>query len=268
MPTRLVRLALATALCVAMTSMPDSARAQEPPPDTNRAAVVKLNEEGASFYQAREYRKAAEKFLAAYGIDPDPNLLFNIARCYELQGDVDGAIEKYEAYLAKPGADAEGRVKANEHLSALKKMKSSGASSEQPPPSPSQPSPPAVEANSDASGAWRTLGWVSLGVGVVAGTAGALTYVWGTNDHSEITDAKNFNQPGKTVDITQARAEDLRDSGSTKKTVGGIAMGVGGAALVGAVVFFLLGSPRTERGVNVGIVQTNGGGMAVVSGAL
>ena len=59
------------------------------------ARVSELNEAGAKYYSARSYRRAIEKFIEAYAIDRDPNLLFNIARCYEELGETAAAIEKY-----------------------------------------------------------------------------------------------------------------------------------------------------------------------------
>src|SRR6188768_3442054 len=64
--------------------------------DAGRAArAAELNESGARLYRARDYRQAIEKFIEAYAIDRDANLLFNIARCYEELGDTGAAIEKY-----------------------------------------------------------------------------------------------------------------------------------------------------------------------------
>ena len=70
------------------------AAAEEP---ADAARVTELNEAGARFYREKNYRRAIEKFIEAYAIDRDPNLLFNIARCYEELGDTRAAIEKYTA---------------------------------------------------------------------------------------------------------------------------------------------------------------------------
>src|SRR5258708_6953725 len=88
--------------------------------------VSRLTDEGLAFYSAHEYRRAVEKFMAAYAMDPDPNLLFNTARCYEQLGDGRAAIDKYESFLAEPGGDPNGRRKAEQALASLRKTKSSG----------------------------------------------------------------------------------------------------------------------------------------------
>src|SRR5436309_16119301 len=64
-------------------------------PPVPAASVDALVEQGFAAYHARDYRRAAETFLRAHTIQPDPNLLFNIGRCYEALGDRAAAIEKY-----------------------------------------------------------------------------------------------------------------------------------------------------------------------------
>jgi tetratricopeptide (TPR) repeat protein len=95
------------------------------PASAARVRAPGASEEGLAFYQRREYRRAAEKFLQAYALDADPNLLFNIARCYQTLGNTDAAIEKYEAFLASPGADDQGRRRAAEAVRALRQARSS-----------------------------------------------------------------------------------------------------------------------------------------------
>ena len=87
--------------------------------------VSKLTDEGFRLYRERDYRHASEKFLQAYALDEDPNLLFNIARCNEALGNNDGAIEKYEAFMAKPESDPRGKRRAADAVRALRQNKAS-----------------------------------------------------------------------------------------------------------------------------------------------
>src|SRR5262245_54578859 len=123
-------LLLASGLLLGSFALPASA-ANEPrgASTSNQANVGQLNEEGAAFYAARDYRRAIEKFIQAYAIDSDPNLLFNIARCYEELGENEAAIEKYETFLKTPGADAKGRQRARESLTALREAQAGGSNS-------------------------------------------------------------------------------------------------------------------------------------------
>src|SRR5690348_4833334 len=119
--------AAALALGVALAS--PAAHAEPPSSDAEAARIAELNEAGARAYNGRNYRAAIEKFVEAYAIDHDPNLLFNIARSYEKLGEVDAAIEKYEAFMAAPGADTEGRLKAKASLAELQKLRDEGGTS-------------------------------------------------------------------------------------------------------------------------------------------
>ena len=120
----------------------DGAEATASPlPAAAGAEAPAVTEEGFVLYRRGEYRRAAEKFLQAYALDADPNLLFNIARCYQTLGDTSAAIEKYVAFLANPGAGELGRRRAAEALLVLRQARS--------------PAPPAGahQAASAASGA-------------------------------------------------------------------------------------------------------------------
>ena len=95
-----------------------------------------LVEQGLVAYKARDYRQAVEKFLQANAMQPDPNLLFNLARCYEALGDTRAATEKYRLFLASPDADPSGRQRAEDRLRALRRRPAGVADR----PAPSGPS--------------------------------------------------------------------------------------------------------------------------------
>src|SRR5436305_8380691 len=113
---------------IQLSMAPGVAAADEPAAAASRSssaaarapASPAVGDDGFALYRAREYRRAAEKFLQAYALDADPNLLFNIARCYEALGDTLAAIEKYKAFLANPGADDQGRRRATEAVRVLR----------------------------------------------------------------------------------------------------------------------------------------------------
>src|SRR5262245_35190742 len=117
---------VAVALAPAAAVAADNRTAPAPAP-ASTTSVAQLNEEGAALYAVRDYRRAIEKFIQAYAVDADPNLLFNIARCYEELGEIDAAIEKYETFLKTPGADTRGRQRARESLTALRDAKNNPA---------------------------------------------------------------------------------------------------------------------------------------------
>lgn len=233
--------------------------------DADKSAEVNaLNEEGAALYAQRDYRRAVERFLRAYAVDPDPNLLFNIARCYEKLGDTEAAIEKYEEFIALPGADTVGRSRAHQSLQALRQLAASQTqSSTNAAEQGSQPdeAPPAdVAAPSDAGekpdvdeeagiGVWP---WVTLGMGVAAAGAGGVFIALGQKDHDLLIEAQGYQDRSAPYAFTQARATELDDSGARKKVIGAVGLGVGGALLVtSAVLFWVQGGD--DEAVRVGV---------------
>jgi tetratricopeptide (TPR) repeat protein len=207
------------------------------------ARVAELNEAGAKHYAKRNYRQAIESFIEAYAIDHDPNLLFNIARCYEELGETGAAIEKYEAYIAAPGAEAEGRVRAENSLRALKQLKRDvPADDDRAPEGSASPGEPAeIPAEEPSHGVSPIVKWGTLGGGVLLTGLGATFYYLGAQDHAEVTDAAGYGDPNAVYPMTRSEAQALVDSGDTKKLLGGIGMGVGGALIVTSVVLFVTG---------------------------
>jgi Tetratricopeptide repeat len=238
------------------------------------ATVAKLNDEGSVFYKARDYRRAVEKFIQAYAMEPDPNLLFNIARCYDFLGDTDAAIEKYELFLKTPGADTIGRQRAQASLRTLRTAKNAGTPEKPaatlPEAPPSAPMRPTEDPNAShtASGSSTVLPWVMLGTGVVVTTFGATMYVLGAHDHDSVKSAPGYGDPQQVDSMSRAKAQDLVDSGTRKKTIGGIGLGVGGALVVTSFVLFLSNSSSetSDRGVAFAVGPTPGGGAVALNG--
>jgi len=224
----------------ALLSLP--AHGAEPSSDdgSSAARIAELNEAGARFYSARSYRQAIEKFIEAYSIDHDPNLLFNIARCYEELGETAAAIEKYEAFIAAPGADADGRLRAEESLRALRGLEAAGTSADK----ETRPSEAAGTAEDGAGTESSTAGflpWAALGGGIVVTGLGATFYALGASDHAEVTSAPGYGDPSTVHPMTEREATALVESGNTKKVVGAIGLGLGGALIATSVVLFVTG---------------------------
>jgi tetratricopeptide (TPR) repeat protein len=266
-----VTCALALLIVAARPVLADEAPSD---PAGRAAAVAKLSDDGFALYKTRDYRHAVEKFLQAYALDQDPNLLFNIARCYEAMGDPDSAIEKYEIFLAKPDADAQGKRRANEAIRALRQSKSAAAevpagggratrsASE---PVLDRPTPSGSGARApDAKGSVLSAPVVALVAGVLVAAIGGVSYAMGASDHNKVTGSANYGKAGQVDPLTQAEAQKLVDSGNTKKLIGGIAFGIGGALLATSAALFAFGRHDTEakaRGpVAFGIAPLGGGG--------
>ena len=83
------RLARSTLACVtaALTLLAASPVAQAQASAKDRA--LRLFEQSAEAYEAGELEKAAELLERAYALDPDPTLLYNLARTYEGLGKLE-----------------------------------------------------------------------------------------------------------------------------------------------------------------------------------
>jgi tetratricopeptide (TPR) repeat protein len=253
-------------------SEPVRPRAAPQPTSSGNERVVTLNEEGTALYAAGDYRRAVERFLQAFTVDEDPNLLFNIASCYEELGDADAAIEKYRAFLDAPGADADGRPRAER---AIERLSTKTAVAAEPTPLPAPPAPPPAGVITAASArvsatpheplqhalAW--LPWVGLGGGAALVALGSTFYLMGASDHQEVTSGRGFGDPNAVASMTRTRADELVRSGNTKKLVGATTTAVGGVLAAGYLVWWLLdprAAPSTVGSIDVAV---NGSGTSL-----
>jgi tetratricopeptide (TPR) repeat protein len=242
-----IRLPLCLLTSLAFGWAPSPARAAETKANaaaSSPTSVAQLNEEGAALYAARDYRRAIEKFIQAYAVDTDPNLLFNIARCYEELGDVDAAIEKYETFLKTPGADTRGRQRARESLAALRQARDNGSAAEVPATHPKSSALAEAEetpapSDAEAGDHGRALPWVVLGGAGLFAAVGTTFYLLGASDHSKVTDARGYGDGGAVASMTRRRADDLVSSGDTKKLIGGVSFGLAGALAATYVVLLV-----------------------------
>jgi hypothetical protein len=261
---------VATALGLAALVSVRSSWADENDGAGTNPTVVQLNAEGSRFYKARDYRRAVEKFIQAYAIDRDPNLLFNVARCYEKLGENAAAIEKYEEFLTTPGADAQGRQRAEESLATLRKLEEKPNTPERMTPpvaDPAQASTPAPAPESASHSRTSIVPWLALGTGVASAGFGAILFALGASDHDTVTNADGYDDPTAVDIMTESEAQSLVDSGNTKKLVGGIGLGVGGALIATSIVMFVTGvGSGASESVALGVAPTPHGGTLSLQG--
>lgn len=266
-------LLLALGLAAAPAYAANEGRAAAPAP-ASQVGVAQLNEEGAALYSARDYRRAIEKFIQAYAVDSDPNLLFNIARCYEELGEVDAAIEKYENFLKTPGADTRGRQRARESLQSLRESRDKDSTRE--PTASGSKTPLSAEHSTDtavqqakAEHQTNLVPWLTLGGGVLFAAVGTTFYLLGASDHNEVTDAQGYGDRDAVADMTRKQADDLVSSGKTKKVLGGVSLGLAGALAATYVVLMVTGddSPSEESNVALTVLPSRSGAAVSVQGS-
>jgi tetratricopeptide (TPR) repeat protein len=94
-----MRVRVIAALVIALSAIPAAAGAQ--PSTEDRTRALELFEQSADHYKRGEFERAAELLREAYGLYPEPLLVYNLARALEGVGDLPGAIENYERYLTE-----------------------------------------------------------------------------------------------------------------------------------------------------------------------
>jgi len=78
----------------------------------DRDKALKLFEDSDKAYKAGKFEKAADLLREAYGLYPEPLLLYNLGRAQEGLGDARGALESYERYL-KDAKELKDRVRSS-----------------------------------------------------------------------------------------------------------------------------------------------------------
>jgi tetratricopeptide (TPR) repeat protein len=243
-----IALVVTTGAYASGVTWPGAARAETPPTDAARA--VQLNETGSALYAAGDHAGALSAFLRAYTLVPEPNLLFNIAGCHERLGQRTQAIEYYRWFLGVATANPDGRRRA---ISALSRLEAE----------PAQPAPPvqrAPEANESSSAAWPL---ATLGAGILFAGLGAGLYLDGAHDHNEVTSAPGFGDASGSSTMTEVEAHRLIESGDTKKWVGAIGFGLGGALIATHVALNLWRSSAREAEATSAELRLSPGGCSV-----
>lgn len=192
-PSCLLGLLLALA---SMAAGAGSARAELPASEQSAAAIERAEQLAAQAFAAygrKEYGAAVLLYRQAYDAAPSADILFNIARIYDIGLEArTTAVTFYRQYVIDPDAEDDRLAIAFERLEVLEQAAASGSSarvSSAPPaavvaplprarPVVAQPEPARAVAPDESWTAWRvggivagTVGIVSLGIGAGFGVA-------------------------------------------------------------------------------------------------
>lgn len=234
---------LLVGLTLTMASAATAQETREPP-----AEAIELFTQARAHYEAGQYPQAAEDLERALTLDPgSPTLLFNLARVYELMGELDRAVEYADAYLRMvPEDDAEERANAETMLRRLEGARdwlALRAQAEQnAAPSLRQLAPRVVVRD---RGVADTPFWVTLGAGAGLLAVGAVLGGVALSLERDVN--------GRIVDPSQNLddyARDLRDDGKRADSfalTADVLLGVGGAAVISAFLLYVLRVRTYER---------------------
>lgn len=192
--------------------------------------VEALSAEGAELFGNEEYEAAIEKFEEAYALQPVPNLLYNIGRCYEQLEDWEEARHYFEQYTRSPDVDSDARRHAMERIDNLRELQR--AEQEE---SDDEPDPDEViaETPEELRGGNRepnlVPGFVASGTGVGLLGAAVLTGVFAQGN-------------ARQIDNTELAYEDRLEAQSSARIQGIVAdvFYVTGAAATAAGIYLLL----------------------------
>ncbi len=172
------RLAAAAALLLCLAS-PATSAAQDtdgegrapPPPE-----AIEAYNRGRDHYQAGRYRDAVMELERALELDPgSPNLAYNVARVYELLGNVERAIEFYQRYRSMlPPTEREERERVAAILLRLEGARNQVAAPTTAPPTERLRTPESATQPIERGVADGAFWWVT-GTALAAVAAGAVT---------------------------------------------------------------------------------------------
>jgi tetratricopeptide (TPR) repeat protein len=218
------------------------------PSKADRKKAVQLFKSSQEAYRKGQFREAAELLERAYSLDPNPTLLFNLARALESAGEVEGTVDAYRRYLkadpkAPDRAAIEARIENLEKQIETKRALERQAEEERkrreqlelappppppPPPPPIEqppPPPPRIEPKRSVS-PWP---WIILGVGAAGvGTGGGLGAM-AASKHSAAVE-----------EPVQMTAETLAGKADDFALGANISYGVGGAIALAGLVWGII----------------------------
>ncbi len=228
---------------------PSIALADKPAPkggaSTTPSRGAELFKKSVEAYRRGDFKEAIELLNEAYSIDPQPVLLYNLARAYDGAGDLDNAIATYERYLREePNAPDKGAIEGK--LTTLKKQRDEREAAKQkkeepkPPPPPERPPPPPPRERS-------VLPYVVAGAGVVGIGAGAVLGIMATGKNDDAS-----------AEPVQQKSMDLKDSADGLATGSTVMFIVGGLLVAAGATWWVLDSPGSgatgsTRNVRIGL---------------
>lgn len=205
-----------------------------------------------------KFAEALDEMKTAYALDPQPELLYAIARLHVQLGQCDRALPFYDRFLDSKPKDSS-VAKARQAIEMCKTNPPDAAQPAPPPAvvvSPRPPSvvppPPPIARRETVTLPWYrdVVGDALLGIGVIASGVGLVSYVGARSDNASAAKATAY--PDRLS---------LLDSARDQRNVALIAGGVGGALIVAGILKFTLGEPKTETRVVV-VPHAHGGTLA------
>lgn len=233
---------------------------EAPSPDKARAA--ELFQKSAGAYLKGDFAKAIVLLDEAYALDPQPVLVYNLARAHEGLGHLDESISLYEKYLEQDPTSAD-RGAIEQRLATLKKQRDEKAALAKEKVAVEkerqQVEKERQQVEAEEKPKPRSVGpYIVGGVGVATVVTGV---IFGALAKGKESDAQ--------AEPVQTTAIDLRDSGKGLATASNITLVIGGALVAAGVVWWILDTPRAKKRGDAGTVRVGlGAGWVGLGGTL
>jgi hypothetical protein len=217
------------AICVVGASVP--ARAGDPAQEQASA----LNDQGNAAFDLGNYDEAIDKFTDAYKAYPDARILYNLAQSYRKKKDYERALQVYQNYIRNLPSSTNRKTVEDLIVELQGLIARQKAASDRPPQGTTSTTPqvPPVVTKIEEPRPWyaNSSGWWLVGGGAIAAGVGIGFFISTGSLRDQLVTAPDPEKAGIRSDI------------STRNTVGTVLTVVGGLAVAGGVVIFLV-SPR------------------------
>jgi len=240
-----------------------------PPPE-----ALELYQRGRELYAEGRYREAAVELERAQVLDPtSPNLVFNVARVYELLGELEKSIGFYRRYLRLlPPSETAERDRIEATLRRLEGARDEVQRPTEPsaqPPSPAplrDPQPVRVQERGVAD----ALFWVTASAGAALLVGGTVTGLLALDTERAMGDYVVG------LDGSFEDRQVLADRADTLALTADVLFIAGGLSAVASVLLFALRERTVERypglegsaSLAPGVAVLPGGGLVTLRGAL
>lgn len=205
-------------------------------------SAADLSGQAIERFKARDYDAAARLFEQAYGLDPNPNYLFNIGRVYEEKGDLKRAVEYYQRFVNEPGVQIEARERASGRLKVLRAIVDDNqAKPETKPEGPTddkKPEPLPTEGPQDVADPNKKMKFAGFGLLGLGGVSMIVGGIFGGLALGKQSDLKNTS-------IISER-QSLASSGPTFALVSDVTLFTGAGLAVTGLVLVLVARKRTK----------------------
>jgi tetratricopeptide (TPR) repeat protein len=224
--------------------------------DSPKVRALQLFEKSREHYRAGRFKVAAELLREAYRLQPEPILLFNLARALEGGGELEGAIEAYEEFLKSERAVPD-RGAIEQRVATMRRLLEERRALETRTATRPEPLPPtgvpAGPTGSPGPRPRRPVPWILTGIGVATLATGGVFGGLALERHDA---AKS--------DPIQASAASAQNTAKRYATVATVLFAAGGAVTAAGVIWLIAQYASRERKA----ARASGIGVALGPGAL